>query len=132
MFKLFIKCYTENYFNFRDRASRKEYISFFLFYGIICLIYEFFTLTFGFSLELEFLFFIVDFFLILPFLNLNIRRLHDFGYSGFFQIILISVMVTAKYLKHTFSIIIGVIFVLLLSFIKGTSTANKYGEPPAD
>ena len=130
MLKLFIKCYTENYFHFRDRASRKEYISFFLFYGMICLIYEFLTLTFGFSLELEFLFFIVDFFLILPFLNLNIRRLHDFGYSGFFQIILISVIITAKYLKHTFSIVIVVIFVLMLSFIKGTPNTNKYGEPP--
>ncbi len=130
MFKLFIKCYTENYFNFRDRASRKEYISFFLFYGMICLIYEVLNLTFGFSLELEFLFFIVDFFLILPFLNLNIRRLHDFGYSGLFQIILISVIITAKYLKHTFSIIIGVIFVILLSLIKSAPTTNKYGEPP--
>ena len=59
MLKLFIKCYTENYFHFRDRASRKEYISFFLFYGMICLIYEVLTLTFGFSLELEFLFFIM-------------------------------------------------------------------------
>lgn len=130
MLKLFIKCYTENYFNFRDRASRKEYISFFLFYGMICLIYEVLTLTFGFSLELEFLFFIMDLFLMLPFLNLNIRRLHDLGYSGFFQIILISVIIIVKYLKHTFFIITGLIFVLLLSFIKGTNNTNKYGEPP--
>jgi len=130
MLKLFIKCYTENYFNFRDRASRKEYISFFLFYGMICLIYEVLTLTFGFSLELEFLFFIIDLFLMLPFLNLNIRRLHDLGYSWFFQIILISVIIIAKYLKHSFFIITGLIFVLLLSFIKGTTNTNKYGEPP--
>lgn len=130
MFKLFIKCYTENYFNFHDRATRKEYISFILFYGVICLIYEILTLIFGFSLGLEFLFFIVDLFLMLPFFNLNIRRLHDFGYSGIFQIILISVIITLKYLEYTSLIILGVIYVLLLSFIKGTPTANKYGEPP--
>jgi len=99
---------------------------------MICLIYEVLNLTFGFSLELEFLFFIVDLFLMLPFLNLNIRRLHDFGYSGLFQIILISMIITVKYLKNTFFIIIGVIFVLMLSFIKSTPNTNKYGEPPID
>lgn len=128
MFNLFIKCITEDYFNFHGRANRKEYISFILSYVIISFIYRFVTLYFGYSINLMSLFFILKLFLILPFINLNTRRLHDLGYSGFFQIILITAIISEKYFWYKPAIIIEIIFVLLLSILKSTEKHNKYGK----
>ena len=119
MFKLFVKCYTCNYFNFYNRASRKEYLSFILFYIFIRIFYKFIIITFGYSLDFHFLIKLLHLFLIIPFISLNSRRLHDFGYSGFFQFILILSYISVKIFSYTPPIIIELIFIIiLLKFLK--------------
>ena len=129
MFSLFVKCYTENYFNFSDRANRKEYISFILFYGLISLIYSIITMVFGYSLSLVSLFFIIKIFLLIPFVSLTSRRLNDLAYSRLLLFILIPIIVLTKYLSYPILLVL-LSFVLPLSFIKGEQSANRYGEDP--
>ena len=124
MFSLFVKCYTENYFNFSDRANRKEYISFVLFYGLIGLIYIIITIVFGYSLYLVSLLFIIKIFLLIPFISLTARRLYDLEYSRLFLLILIPIIVLTKYLSYPISLVL-LSFVLPLSFIKGTDDASN-------
>ena len=124
MFSLFIKCYTENYFNFSDRAERKEYISFILFYGLISLIYSIITIVFGYSLNLVSLFFIIKIFLLIPFISLTSRRLLDLEYSRLFILILIPVIVLTKYLSYPISLVL-MGFVSPLLYIKGTDDASN-------
>ena len=124
MFSLFIKCYTENYFNFSDRAERKEYIPFILFYGLISLIYSIITIVFGYSLNLVSLFFIIKIFLLIPFISLTSRRLLDLEYSRLFILILIPVIVLTKYLSYPISLVL-MGFVSPLLYIKGTDDASN-------
>ena len=124
MFSLFVKCYTENYFNFSDRAERKEYISFILFYGLISLIYSIITIVFGYSLNLVSLFFIIKIFLLIPFISLTSRRLLDLEYSRLFILILIPVIVLTKYLSYPISLVL-MGFVSPLLYIKGTDDASN-------
>jgi len=124
MFSLFVKCYTENYFNFSDRANRKEYISFILFYGLISLIYSIITIVFGYSLNLVSLFFIIKIFLLIPFISLTSRRLLDLEYSRLFILILIPVIVLTKYLSYPISLVL-MGFVSPLLYIKGTDDASN-------
>lgn len=130
MFSLFIKCYTENYFNFSDRAERKEYISFILFYGLISLIYSIITIVFGYSLSLVSLFFIIKIFLLIPFISLTARRLKDLAYSRLLLLLLIPIIVLTKYLSYPISLVL-LSFVLPLSFINGTdNSSNKNRVKP--
>lgn len=124
MFSLFIKCYTENYFNFSNRANRKEYISFILFYGLISLIYSIITMVFGYSLSLVSLFFIIKIFLLIPFVSLTSRRLNDLAYSRLLLLILIPIIVLTKYLSYPILLVL-LSFVLPLLFIKGTDEASN-------
>ena len=124
MFSLFVKCYTENYFNFSDRANRKEYISFILFYGLISLIYSIITIVFGYSLNLVSLFFIIKIFLLIPFISLTSRRLLDLEYSRLFILILIPVIVLTNYLSYPISLVL-MGFVSPLLYIKGTDDASN-------
>jgi uncharacterized membrane protein YhaH (DUF805 family) len=131
MFSLFVKCYTENYFNFSDRANRKEYICFILFYGLISLIYRIITIVLGYNLYLVCLFFIIKIFLLIPFVSLTSRRLYDLEYSRLFIFILIPIIVITKYLGYPILLAL-LTFVLPLSFIKGKKGENRYSEPPKD
>lgn len=64
------------------------------------------------------------FFLITLYLqnNLNVRRIHDLNYSGYY-LILYYLLWVIPYLN-----ILAIVFLLLLLFKKGTTKENKYGQ----
>jgi len=67
----------------------------------------------------------------LPILNLITRRLHDIGYSGLVQLVLIPIVLLVNSQQYiNFGIILGLAFCFLILFYKGTSGPNKYGPPP--
>ncbi len=87
MWKLYIECYTKKYFDFKGRASRKEYISFMLF-NIIVLCLPFLLILISKStLDEKFtnqfiLYFVLIYVVVslIPALSLWARRLHDFNF----------------------------------------------------
>jgi len=130
MFNLFLQCYTNSYFNFSGRANRKEYIAFILFYSLINLLIS----LVGVVLQINYINIItllIQLFSLFPQITLTTRRLHDFGYHGFFQCILLPILFMIKYTDYNnTAIIIGLAFGVMLIFFKGTEGHNKYGEPP--
>ncbi|EQA12815.1 hypothetical protein HPS174_1031 [Glaesserella parasuis 174] len=144
----------KNSFNFKGRARRAEYGWFILIIILIDLCFSLFssaaTVLRMFSLAellngLNLLFGLI---LIIPSINLVTRRLHDLGYSGWWQLCQIAtsiVIVIAGYniedvMNNHFStlkavalivvLIITVIFHLLLFFVDGDRFENKYGADP--
>ena len=61
-------------------------------------------------------FLLVAFFLFLQFFFLIHRRIHDLGFSGWWQLLFISPICP--------------FFILVLMVIKGEESKNKYGDPP--
>ena len=112
--KLVLDCFTKNYFNFRTRASRREYWLFQLMFLLIS-----FAVVF-----MEKLFFstnifvgVVGMLILVPSVSVTVRRLHDTGRSAWFFLLgLIP--------------IIGSICMLILMCYKGNKEANTYGDNP--
>ena len=119
IYNLFLK----NLFDIKGRANRKEYIIRFttmwvlgFFTNYMRNIYYLYNnilvgLFFAFMCIIFMIYAIQVFFV-------THRRLHDLNASGWWQLV-------------TF-IPFGQLLVIGFIFFKGTSTANKYGEPPAD
>ncbi|MEP1489779.1 MAG: DUF805 domain-containing protein [Algibacter sp.] len=118
--KWFQKVLIENYINFSGRARRQEYWMFVLIWlGIVILIgilssfieeYSEFT---GTSI-------IIGIFMLatlIPWIALNVRRLHDTGKSG-------------GYLFIHFIPIVGRIWYIVLMASAGNDFSNKYGPDP--
>jgi uncharacterized membrane protein YhaH (DUF805 family) len=105
-----IKHCFKNYANFKGRASRSEYWYFYLF-GILVL--------FVIAMVSAALYSLVVLGLLLPFISVLTRRLHDTGRSG----------VKALFLFVPF---IGGILLLIWLCKAGDKTANKFGPPNAD
>jgi len=117
----------KNSFNFRDRASRKEFWYFMIFYLVLYTpinIYESFRFALN-NFDLEFstwdvfisspLTLILTFIFMVPLWSLTARRLHDVGKSGWWQLIYITV--------------IGMLPLLYWFSQRGNPSANKYGLP---
>lgn len=108
-------------FTFKGRSSRKEYII-----KVILLAVSLITGTYTIDLlGNEATFFSITYMLVLcivitimfwQYFPLAIRRLHDMNSSGWYVLL-------------TFAPF-GQLLILWLMFKKGTSTTNKYGEPP--
>ena len=132
MFNLFLKCYTQKYFDFRNRANRLEYISFILFYSLLCLLINLLSIIFQINYTYTSVVILaIQLFSLLPQIALTARRLHDFGYSGFLQLILVPIWFFIKYYNYNNAIIIiGISFGVMLLFFKGTPGPKKYGPPP--
>ena len=111
----------ENYFNFKGRASRKEFWMFFLIIAIIgtsltlidrnFLNYDILTIKKG-LLNIIFKFFIT-----IPFLSLTVRRLHDTNRTGWF--VLLNLLP-----------IFGSLILLFLLTQKPKMSINRYGVLP--
>ena len=132
MFDLFIQCYTKKFLQFEGRSGRKEYISFILFYSLIGLALSTISRVSGIDIYIvSYLFLFIQIISFLPILNLTTRRLHDIGYSGFIQLVLIPIVLLVKSHQYiNFGIISGLAFCILVLFYKGTGEPNKYGDPP--
>jgi uncharacterized membrane protein YhaH (DUF805 family) len=135
----------KKYFQFRGRGNRTEYIIFYticLLLNIVCvmLIYAGFT-------YIEYLYRFINLMLLIPTVSLTFRRLHDLNISGgyyallncFFFIAIIYLMVKDGSIQKTvpmssittiFCYSTLVLQYSILIFKKGTTTTNKYGEPP--
>lgn len=130
LWNYFIYCCTTGYTNFRDRARRKEYWSFVLFYvlSIIAAVAvgmtidaaignfddEAFIVT-GILGGLSMLFFLV------PTIAVTVRRFHDVGLSGWLYLL---------FFLLSF-IYIGGIIIFVISLIGSQKHDNKWGPVPA-
>lgn len=112
--------FIRNFFSFKGRASRKEYV-----YRV--LLTTFIFVTWSYSEEfinqegvLSFLYVVIfgnlGVLMLFQYFPLAVRRLHDLNSSGWF--VLISFVP------------FGQLLILWLMFKKGTDGVNDYGEPP--
>ena len=100
-------CFTK-YFDFSGRASRAEFWWFYLFTALM---------SWGALLvdPTQLISSILGLLFLIPTLAAGARRLHDIGWSGWWQLLMIT--------------LIGLIPLVILFVIKGTGTRNAYGDP---
>ncbi|MCL6294296.1 DUF805 domain-containing protein [Jejuia spongiicola] len=118
--KWFKKVLIENYANFSGRARRQEYWMYALFWSIIVIsmsiLAEYTEKYLGFTWGFTF-FIIFSIATLIPWLAVNVRRLHDTGKSG-------------GYFFVNFIPLIGRIWYLILVCTDGESGPNQYGPDP--
>ena len=141
----FWECITIKYCCFKGRANRSEFWGFTLFFVFLVIVSK----TLQLNINLLNIFF---FALLLPFLGVLVRRLHDINRSGWFVgIIFIGIFLMsfiaasgaiysyssgmpnqAKTLIFiiAFPLMILELFIFVCTIMKGDETANKYGEVP--
>ncbi len=113
-------CVTKNYVNFSDRARRKEYWLFMLFYLIAYLIATGIDIGIGaydFEAGIGIVSGIFLIAMLLPSLAVSVRRLHDIDKSGWWILIMLIPL-------------IGAIVLLVFMCRKGTSRENRFGPDP--
>jgi uncharacterized membrane protein YhaH (DUF805 family) len=113
-------CLINNYMDFNGRASRSEYWFWYLFSFIISI---FTTIIDGYLFGWEvtdptWVSFFVGVSLWLPWLGVIVRRLHDVGRSGWWFLILFT--------------IIGIIPLFIWACMEGDANPNEYGEVPTN
>jgi uncharacterized membrane protein YhaH (DUF805 family) len=113
-------CLINNYIGFNGRASRSEYWFWYLFSFIISI---FTTIIDGYLFGWEvtdptWVSFFVGVSLWLPWLGVIVRRLHDVGRSGWWFLILFT--------------IIGIIPLFIWACMEGDANPNEYGEVPTN
>lgn len=109
----FVSMFTKKFFCFEGRAGRKEFWMFFLANFIVNTILGFIPGKVGMIIQL-----IYGLAILLPFLGVIARRLHDIGKSGWMQLL-------------AFIPFVGGIIVLILCALEGQKEANRFGEPVA-
>lgn len=102
-----------HYFDFKGRATRKEYWMFALFYLVIYILLSIVDYMIG----MQILTFLFSLALLVPHIALAARRLHDTGKSGWWQVIVLVPFV-------------GWVIAIVLLALKGHDTDNKYGPYP--
>lgn len=97
----------KEYANFKDRANRKEFWTFFIIVFAVSFIFKAINVL---SLSL-----IWSLFVFIPFLAVSVRRLHDINFSGWWVLL---------------NLIPFIGWVILLYFFlsKGSKGLNKYGS----
>ena len=109
-------------FRFKGRVGRKVYTArillTFLIFFISPYINDWKEEKYHLSLVLGWILVICLLISIIQYFPLSVRRLHDINESGWY--VLLTFVPFCQF------------FILWLMFKKGTPTANKYGEPPAD
>ena len=104
---------TQKYFCFEGRAGRKEFWMWVLAVFIVNFILGFIPGKVGMIISVIF-----SLAILLPYLGVTARRLHDVGKSGWMQLLgLIP--------------IVGVLIVLILCIPEGSKESNAYGAPVA-
>lgn len=107
-----IICVQEKYATFGGRASRSEFWFFYLFNVLAQITLTIIGKILGFGDILASLFALA---LLIPNIAVGSRRLHDIGWSGWWQLMMLT--------------IIGLIPLIIMWCLKSEPNANKYGEP---
>ncbi len=89
-----------NFANFKDRATRKQYWMFVLFYFI----FYFILLGIEVGLGIPFISAVFSLVLLVPSLSYGARRLHDIGRSGWWQLLLLVPLIGAIILVVMFAL----------------------------
>jgi uncharacterized membrane protein YhaH (DUF805 family) len=134
MLNLFIRCFSKKYFQFKGRASRKEYLSFLIFDNLLL----FFMGILNTVISSNILIMVITIYALVsvfPSISVTIRRMHDINLSGWWCLALtiIGVVFTSFLTQSIMDYIVLCIVIIIAMFIickKGDPTANKYGEPP--
>ena len=130
-----VKICFKKYFNFKDRASRSEYWYFALF-GIIV-----YAIGFGLmfiSYKLIWLLAIISIALVIPFVAVTARRLHDINKSGWFQLLSVpaGILEAAFHAQKGLEILFMIIgwgcalYLFVLYIQEGDRKSNRFGENP--
>ncbi len=113
-------------FNFKGRATRREYWLFFVtlgigYFGLIFLMTLLIGLLESVPVNVALAFAVTGYmlFALIAMLSLSVRRLHDQDKSGWFILL-------------TFVPLIGILFWILIGFWPGTEGENDYGWNPRD
>jgi len=114
----------KDYVNFNGRARRKEYWMFVLFnviFGIVAQILDrMFGTTYGtvssIGTQSGYIYTLYTLAVFLPALAVTVRRLHDIGKSGWWFLIVFT--------------IIGIIWLIVLTIMNGDQGENAYGPDP--
>jgi len=142
LFKIYIECFTNKYFQFSGRANRREFFIFLLFDTIISLLIHYLSIplffifyllinivpsserfveriyeNFNFTVWIYFLYLIIS---IIPSLTVSIRRLHDFNFNGWWCLIVnLLPVILCFLLKSGIKLKIGIIYlwIYLICFI---------------
>ena len=151
MFDYYLKC-QKGCFDFRGRASRREFWSFLLFYmltGVWCVV----TLSLFLDMlnlcrepleDITAMFaFIIIFPLLFPLIAVSVRRLHDLNKSGLYVILpcacfivefiyLFPIESIKPYYWYiaTFNTLVYIFFIFYVFIRKGDSGENRYGKNP--
>lgn len=139
-YQLVFNCITTKYFQFKGRASRKEFWLF-----TICTIllncipelnhYVFKDNTYSSIVLSTVVYPFFSIFLIIPSFAVVSRRLHDINISGWWQLFFIIptsigiVKCGTSKTCYSISALFFMIFIIML-FLKGTPVTNRYGSPP--
>ena len=101
-----------NYVNFNGRASRSEYWFWTLFAVLVTIVAQIIDMVIGMPITYP----IVGLGLLLPGLAVSVRRLHDLDRTGWWMLIVLTV--------------IGGILLLIWDCMQGTNGPNQYGPDP--
>nr|WP_321236073.1 DUF805 domain-containing protein [uncultured Psychroserpens sp.] len=116
----YLKVIRDNYANFSGRARRKEYWMFILIQLIISILILSYTSIVDNAFGTPIIGFIFGLYILatlIPWLAVNVRRLHDIGKSG-------------GYIFINFIPIIGRIWYIVLVATEGEYGSNQYGPDP--
>lgn len=120
LFDYFRRCIEVNYFNFDDRARRREFWGYMLFYALLTFALSFVLIGLAVAFEvfgLINLMYVWGLLFFIPNIAVTVRRLHDTGHSGWYYLVVLIP-------------ILGV-FVLLYWLISDSEPgANQWGENP--
>ena len=126
------------YFDFKGRASKSEFWSFFLFLAIVYLVVGLPLATFDLSQGRENLpiaglaIILIVILTFIPYIAVTARRLHDFGRSGWIQCIFLIIGGWADGFLGTGEVIRWITMVIFCIYIsqKPTPGENKFGSVP--
>lgn len=113
-FEAVAACFSR-YAIFRGRASRAEFWWFLLFVVLSTLVLNALIAAFVSPIVRSWVIVVYGAFLFLPMLTVSVRRMHDMGFSGWWQLLHLSGL--------------GSVILLLWCLLPGQSQANRHGEP---
>lgn len=132
--------FIQRYFNFSDRASRREYISLMiLIYVLSYLLFSLLERLISDPINLIIATLVLAFLVFIPDISLTVRRLHDFNASGWWYLVLATLgflwffLLGTKIFLDNIELISNLSLVIInapFALIKGSTGPNRFGGEP--